>query len=306
MSKRSEFAARDEHCRRDKIVTWTKTGDDFPDRLLFLTSDAYRLHHAALTYCNRLSTDGYIKSEQLRFVPVPARVSRGAVVRELVEASLWLVASDGWEIRNFLTDQPSAEEVQTNRRYGAARQRVRFAKTDADKLVRKREEQAAREAHHAAMERRRERASEGHPEAASSAPSRSDSRRESHRESRRPVPSRPTPPPSEGEGDATLMSIMGTAESHSSRLSKVDEQAVSPAQRHAGDTMLDEIRRFSPEFTPSRAGSPPRMTDQVSTAPDTLGRPMVVGKEDAAALLSVSPRLIRQGSHCRSTFAPRS
>jgi hypothetical protein len=169
-------------------VTWTKTPDDYPDRLLELSDAAYRLHHAGTTYVNRVGLDGRIPRARLSLVPVPARTRRPSTITELEAAGLWIRDGDGWDLADFFGAQLSAEEVACRRDYDAIRQRIRFAKTPDLKAELRLEEDAAKRRLNDARERRRARASH----------------RESHRDSQRPVPYPPRPDPSQGRGRGRL------------------------------------------------------------------------------------------------------
>ena len=162
-------------------MTWTKTPDDYPERLLELSDAAYRLHHAATTICNRLLSDGRLSRARLALVAVPPRTKRRATVRELVEAGLWHEDRDGWDLLDFLDWQLSREEIEASRAYDAARQAVRYARskneTDTERAVSKTNEERARANLYAVRERRRAALSQ----------------RESQRDSQRPVPTRPDP-----------------------------------------------------------------------------------------------------------------
>ena len=111
---------------------------------------------------------------------MPPRTKRKAIVRELVDAGLWLEDRGGWALLDFLDWQLSREEVEASRAYDAARQAVRYArnknKTDAERAVSRTNEERARANLYAVRERRR---------AALTA--------ESQRDSQRPVPTRPDP-----------------------------------------------------------------------------------------------------------------
>jgi hypothetical protein len=165
-------------------VTWTKSSDDYPDRLLDLSDAAYRLHHAATVFCNRLSLDGSLPRSRLSLIPVPTRTRRAAVVRELIDAGHWIETDDGWTLADFFEAQLSAEEVAAQRRYDAVRQAKRFASTPEKKAELRADEDAAKRLLYAARERRR-----------------AISHRESQRDSQRPVPSRPAPSLDESEDD---------------------------------------------------------------------------------------------------------
>lgn len=175
-------------------MTWTKTPDDWPDQLIELSDAAYRLHHAALTYSNRVGSDGRIHKRRLALLPVPARTRRSAIVAELSRLEYWIDAGDSWELRGFLVDQLSAEEVQKRRVYDAVRQRIRFAKDDETRAVLKVEEAESLHALNDARERRRARASRSDSTVTHTAPSRSDPTRPVPRRGRgqeQPQPLRP-------------------------------------------------------------------------------------------------------------------
>jgi len=114
-------------------MTWTKTSDDFPERMFDLSSDAYRLHHAATTFANRLLLDGRIPKPRLAMAPVPPKVRRRAVIQELIDAQLWRDDGEAWTLTDFLSVQPTREEVETERAYNAVRQRLRFARAAVKK-----------------------------------------------------------------------------------------------------------------------------------------------------------------------------
>lgn len=168
-------------------MTWTKTGDDYPERLFELSDAAYRLHHAGTTYANRLLLDGRIPKSRLDLVPVPRNVLHESVLEELSSAGLWLDAGDGWVLTDFLSAQPTREEVEARRGYDAVRQRLRFARSAMNRdqgeaaLVLDLEEleREARFRLNAAREAHRSLSSLG------------ASQRESH--TPRPVPTRPDP-----------------------------------------------------------------------------------------------------------------
>lgn len=167
-------------------MTWTKSPDDYPDRLLELSDAAYRLHHAATVYANRVGLDGRIPKARLTLVPVPQRTRRPSIIRELRDAGLWREDHTYWELVDFFESQPSAEEVSAQRQYDAIRQRIRYAKgADAKAELRALEDESKRLLFDA-RERRRARASQ----------------RETQRESHRPVPLRSVPTrPAQSEGE---------------------------------------------------------------------------------------------------------
>lgn len=169
-------------------MTWTKTPDDYPDQLLELSDAAYRLHHAATTYANRLGLDGRIPKARLSLVSVPAKTRRRSVIRELIDGGFWEEVQGTYELTDFFLDQLSAEEVDCRREYDAIRQRIRFALTPETKALLRQDENDAKVRLNDARERRRARASQ----------------RDSQRDSHRPVPIRSVPSrsaPSESEDE---------------------------------------------------------------------------------------------------------
>jgi len=181
-------------------MTWTKTSDDFPDRMFDRSSDAYRLHHAATTYSNRVGTDGHIAKSRLSQLAVPPRVRRPAVVRELVACGLWEESGDGWDLTDFFEGQWSREEVELNRKYAAIRQRKRFAEDPEAKAAISQEEKEVLAQLHGAREARRAHQSQR----VGRDSGRIASQRDSQSESQRPDPPRPAPPLGEGEGETSM------------------------------------------------------------------------------------------------------
>jgi hypothetical protein len=242
---------------------WTKTGDEYPDERLDLSDAAYRLEHAALTYCNRLLLDGLLPKSRLGLIAVPPRTRAPKVVTELLRAGRWLDDSDAYVLVGFLKNQPSGEEVEAKRAYDAIRQRLRFERSPEGKSAIKAEEEAAKQVLFEARQRRR-------AAAASQRDMGSTSQRESQRESQRPVPSRPRPaPPRPNEGEGTRgkgrvgSSIVDTAPAGGLAVSATailnDPQASDEAKAGAA-TMLSLAEKFKDEDrngTPSESVIPP-------------------------------------------------
>ncbi len=168
-------------------MTWTKTSDTFPDDLMGLSDAAYRLHHAATTYSNRIGSDGRILKVRLSLVSVPARTRRKAVIAELVEGGYWEDAGDAYELTDFFMDQLSAEEVALTREYNRVRQAIRLAKDDGKRASFKDEERTVLGDLQAAREHRR-------------TLSRSANGSAIHKYPLRPVPAPSRPAPKRGRG----------------------------------------------------------------------------------------------------------
>lgn len=184
-------------------MTWTKAPDDYPDRLLELSDAAYRLHHAATVYSNRMGLDGRIPRARIALIPVPPRARRPKVIAELVGAGLWTEHADGVTILDFLEHQPSAEEVSLQRRWDVLRQQIRFAK-GPDRVAKqadlRREADAVRDELQAARNRRKALYSQPNSLVIHSAPLRPV-----------PVPSRPAPSEVEDEDERGAGGALGGA-----------------------------------------------------------------------------------------------
>jgi hypothetical protein len=90
--------ARDQ-VRRPVLVTWTKTGSEFPDDAYNteLSDAAYRTHHEAITYLFKLErTDCYIRTDEVRrFAGSP---HSEMAVTELLKFGWWRVKGLGYEV----------------------------------------------------------------------------------------------------------------------------------------------------------------------------------------------------------------
>lgn len=103
-----------QHAGRAPAMTWTKLGDDFPDRppIAGLSDGAFRLHVSALIYSNRLLTDGLVTESQVRRL-LPR--FRRAYLDELLAAGVWAVDDGGYRIVDSLADQPSRAVIEARR-----------------------------------------------------------------------------------------------------------------------------------------------------------------------------------------------
>jgi hypothetical protein len=108
-------------------MTWVKLDDAFADRpevALLLDSvgpSGPWMHVAALCWCNTHTTDGKIPGAKVK--QLVAGVDGLAVASELVRVKLWKRCRGGFEIRDYLVDQPSAAEVADRRRKATERKR---------------------------------------------------------------------------------------------------------------------------------------------------------------------------------------
>ena len=103
-------------------MTWVKLDDNALDDPAFmrLTRSARLLHLEALAWSNRHSAGGRIPAATLSRVtdePDPRQAAG-----ELVEAGLWAMTADGWQLAWLLEDQPTPEETEKQRERNRVKQ----------------------------------------------------------------------------------------------------------------------------------------------------------------------------------------
>lgn len=118
-------------------MTWTKLTDTATDNpaMLALPRGVRLLHIEAMIWCNRYGTDGRIPRNALaRFTDEPD-VDNAASA--LIDAGLWKVTPDGWEIVGFtdpaVWDQLSADQVERQRALKRERTRRWRERRDASR-----------------------------------------------------------------------------------------------------------------------------------------------------------------------------
>lgn len=101
-------------------MTWAKFDDGCPDhpKIARLSDAAHRLWFNAVCYGTRMLTDGFVPDGMIGRL-TPRRTK--ALVEELVKAGLWHLADGGYDIHDFLTYQPSREDVLRRRAADSAR-----------------------------------------------------------------------------------------------------------------------------------------------------------------------------------------
>lgn len=111
-------------------MAWAKLDDQFVEhhRISRLSDKAFRLHVAGICHAARKLTDGHISTIDARVLRALTRTSTRHV-EELLDAGVWTAnGGDGWEIRDYLDYNPSAEEVKERRKAEAERLRKIRAK----------------------------------------------------------------------------------------------------------------------------------------------------------------------------------
>lgn len=112
-------------------MAWLKLDDGFVEheRIDPLSDKAFRLHVTALCLCARKLTDGRITDKDAKVILVRAGASNRHI-SELLDLGLWRNGGEGYEIRDYLDYNPSAEKVREERRRAAERMRNMRAKGD--------------------------------------------------------------------------------------------------------------------------------------------------------------------------------
>jgi hypothetical protein len=100
-------------------MPWAKLDDHFHDNPKVRKAwrqcpSSLGLHVLAITYSAGHLLDGRVSSD---FVAdqIPNRTQRTKAVDALVDARLWLVTGDGWEINDYLDYNPPRAEVEAVR-----------------------------------------------------------------------------------------------------------------------------------------------------------------------------------------------
>jgi hypothetical protein len=98
-------------------MTWVRIDDGFSEhpKLLRVGLVGMGLQVAALCYCNRNLTDGFIPTE------VVPTLQGSRMVTKMVAAGLWDVAEGGYMIHNYDQYQPTKAQVKERRRLTADR-----------------------------------------------------------------------------------------------------------------------------------------------------------------------------------------
>jgi hypothetical protein len=105
---------------------------DHPKMLGLFDSGDYRavvVHLAAMAYCGKHSTSGFIPREVLR--RIEGRVTEA---RRLVEADLWTENAGGWDINGWDEYQLSDEDAVKRREKAKNAAAIRWSKREAAKV----------------------------------------------------------------------------------------------------------------------------------------------------------------------------
>ncbi len=96
-------------------MSWARLDDSFPmHRKMRRCSDAaFRLHVSAICWSNAHLTDGLVHNDEIDLVSDVRRPEK--VAAELVDRGLWERLPYGWRIHDYLTYNPSADDVRAKR-----------------------------------------------------------------------------------------------------------------------------------------------------------------------------------------------
>lgn len=106
-------------------MAWLKIDDGFVEhpRIDPLSARAFRLHITALCLVARKLTDGRVTDKDAQVCRTRAGASKASLA-ELEAAGLWERQENGWNIRDYLHYNPSAEQVKEERMRAAERMRI--------------------------------------------------------------------------------------------------------------------------------------------------------------------------------------
>lgn len=105
-------------------MSWLRIDDGFTENTKVepLSDRAFRIHVAGLAHCARNLTDGHVSSKALKALLARLSGTRKHV-SELEDAALWLRAGDGHMLKDYLEYNPSGDDVKTERKKNADRQK---------------------------------------------------------------------------------------------------------------------------------------------------------------------------------------
>lgn len=130
-------------------MPWAKFDERFPShhKVRRLSADAFRLHVSAICWSSEHLTNGHIPTRDVAFVSDVKRVAKATA--ECVEAGVWELAEDGWQIHDYLVYNPTREQVLADREQAKERQRkareAAKARRDAAEALAKSQEASRRD-----------------------------------------------------------------------------------------------------------------------------------------------------------------
>ena len=110
-------------------MAWLKVDDGFPEhpKVQPLSDKAFRLHIAGLCSSARRLTDGHLSRMDADVCRLVANRATVKHIAELEHAGLWKPTTEGWEIKDYLDYNPSAEQVKAERERWAEQKRKKRA-----------------------------------------------------------------------------------------------------------------------------------------------------------------------------------
>jgi hypothetical protein len=105
-------------------MAWAKLDDGFfrHPKIMAVGRDARDLYLAALCYASAQLTDGFIPVQAVRLLAAEAEIDDAPnAVERLVRGGLWLPADGGYQVKDYLDYNPSAEQVKARRAATAER-----------------------------------------------------------------------------------------------------------------------------------------------------------------------------------------
>ncbi len=108
-------------------MSWAKLDDAILDnrKILKLDVTSFGFHVAAITWCARNLTDGFIPHGKVATLVRTRGVDPYEIATELIAAKLWRETAEGYEIHDYLAYNPSRAKVLAEREREAERKRAR-------------------------------------------------------------------------------------------------------------------------------------------------------------------------------------
>jgi hypothetical protein len=105
-------------------MAWVKLDDAFfrNPKVLAAGRDARDLYLAGLCFAGAQLTDGLIRTSAIRMLAAEADIDNGqAAALRLIDVGLWISTDDGYQIKDYLDYNPTAEQVKARRAQTAER-----------------------------------------------------------------------------------------------------------------------------------------------------------------------------------------
>ena len=106
-------------------MTWVRIDDGYftNPKAIAAGPNGRALHLASICWASANLSDGHVPRQVLPVLAAIAGVKAAPASSALIDAGLWADTPDGWQIKDYLEFNPSAEKVKADRAAAAERQR---------------------------------------------------------------------------------------------------------------------------------------------------------------------------------------